>query len=86
MAQVGGVMMLSPRRKPGKIGAFFMAVDRVKFRKTVLPGDQLVIEVIAGRIKSKTGRVYGKAYVDGKVAAEGELMFALTWMENLLNF
>ena len=76
MAQVGGVMMLSPEENQGKL-AFFMAVDRVKFRKTVLPGDQLVIEVIAGRIKSKTGRVYGKAYVDGKVAAEGELMFAL---------
>lgn len=76
MAQVGGVMMLSPEENQGKL-AFFMAVDGVKFRKTVLPGDQLVIEVTAGRIKSKTGKVYGKAYVDDKIVAEGELMFAL---------
>ena len=76
MAQVGGVMMLSPQANQGKI-AFFMAADNVKFRKTVLPGDTLVMEVEAGRIKSRTGKVHAKAYVDGKVVAEADLMFAL---------
>ena len=76
MAQVGGVMMLSPEQNRGKI-AYFMAANDIKFRKVVVPGAQLVFEVEAGRIKSRTGQVYAKALVDGKVVAEAELMFAL---------
>lgn len=76
MAQVGGVMMLSPEENRGKL-AYFMAANDVKFRKTVVPGDQLTLEVIAGRLKAKIGQVFAKAYVEGKVAAEAELMFAL---------
>lgn len=76
MAQVGGVMMLAPEENRGKL-AFFMAADNIKFRKTVVPGDQLVLDVVAGKIKSKTGRVHGKALVDGKVVCEADLMFAL---------
>ena len=76
MAQVGGIMMLSAPENRGKI-AYFMAINEAKFRKVVAPGDQLIIEVEAGKIKSRTGQVFGKAYVNGKLAAEGELMFAL---------
>lgn len=76
MAQVGGIMMLSPDENRGKI-AYFMAINEAKFRKVVVPGDQLIFEVTAGRIKSRTGQVFGKAYVNGKLAAEAELMFAL---------
>ncbi len=76
MAQVGGVMMLAPQENRGKL-AFFMALDNVKFRKTVLPGDQLVLEVAAGKIKAKTGQVHARALVDGKIVAEADLMFAL---------
>ncbi|MBU1124636.1 MAG: bifunctional UDP-3-O-[3-hydroxymyristoyl] N-acetylglucosamine deacetylase/3-hydroxyacyl-ACP dehydratase [Candidatus Omnitrophica bacterium] len=76
LAQVGGVMMLVPEENRGKL-AFFLAANNIKFRKTVVPGDQLVLDVVAGKIKSKTGQVHGKAYVDGKVVAEADLMFAL---------
>lgn len=76
MAQVGGVMMLSLPENQGKI-AFFMMINNVKFRKTVVPGDQLVFEVTAGKMKSKTGQVFGKAMVDGKVVVEAEMMFAI---------
>lgn len=76
MAQVGGVMMLAPEENRGKL-AFFLAADNIKFRKTVLPGDQLVLDVTAGKIKTKTGQVHGKAFVDGKLVAEADLMFAL---------
>ncbi len=76
MAQVGGVMMLAPEENRGKL-AFFLAANNIKFRKTVLPGDQLVLKVEAGKIKSKTGQVYGKAYVEGKLVCEADLMFAL---------
>ena len=76
MAQVGGVMMLASEENRGKL-AFFMAIDNAKFRKTVVPGDQLVFEVEAGKMRSKIGSVHGKAMVDGKVVAEADLMFAL---------
>jgi len=76
MAQVGGVMMLASRENKGKL-AFFMAIDNVKFRKPVVPGDQLVLEVEAVKVKSKTGQVRGRALVEGKVVAEADLMFAL---------
>ena len=76
MAQVGGVMMLSPEENRGKL-AYFLAADNIKFRKTVVPGDQLVLDVVAGKIKTKTGQVHAKALVDGKVVAEADLMFIL---------
>jgi len=76
MAQVGGVLMLSPSENRGKL-AFFMAANNVKFRKPVIPGDQLRIEVVAGKIRSRTGQVTTKAFVDDELAAEAELMFAL---------
>ncbi len=76
MAQVGGVLMLSPRENRGKM-AFFMAANNIKFRKPVVPGDQLVLEVEVGKLRSKTGQVTTKARVDGEVVAEAELMFAL---------
>ena len=76
MAQVGGVMMLASKENKGKL-AFFMAIDNAKFRKTVVPGDRLVFEVVAGKMRSKIGTVHGKALVDGKVVAEADLMFAL---------
>lgn len=76
MAQVGGVMMLSQEENRGKL-AFFMAANNVKFRKPVLPGDQLVLRVEAGKIKSKTAQVFAKALVDGKVVAEADFVCAL---------
>jgi UDP-3-O-[3-hydroxymyristoyl] N-acetylglucosamine deacetylase/3-hydroxyacyl-[acyl-carrier-protein] dehydratase len=76
MAQVGGFMMLSNPANRGKL-AFFMLINNAKFRKTVVPGDQLVFEVVAVKIKSKTGQVHGTASVDGTVVAEADLMFAL---------
>lgn len=76
MAQVGGVMMLSLEQNKGKL-AYFLAADNVKFRKTVLPGDKLILEVEVGKLKSKTGLVRSRALVDSKVVAEADLMFAL---------
>ncbi len=76
MAQVGGVLMLADEENKGKL-AYFMAANNVKFRKPVVPGDQLVIEVTTGKIKKRTGTVLTKAFVDNRVVAEAELMFAL---------
>jgi UDP-3-O-[3-hydroxymyristoyl] N-acetylglucosamine deacetylase/3-hydroxyacyl-[acyl-carrier-protein] dehydratase len=76
MAQVGGIILLNKPENRGKL-AYFMAVDKVKFRKPVVPGDQLIIEAELGKLRSRTGQVIGRALVDGKVVCEGELMFAV---------
>ena len=76
MAQVGGIILLNKPENHGKL-AYFMAVDKVKFRKPVVPGDVLVIEAELGKLRTRTGQVHAQALVDGKVVCEGELMFAL---------
>ncbi len=76
MAQVGGVMLLAAEANRGKL-AFFLSIDNVKFRKPVVPGDQLILEVEAVKIKSKTGQVRGVAKVDGKIVAEADFVCAL---------
>ncbi len=76
MAQVGGVLMLSAPEHRGKV-AYFMAIDKVKFRKTVVPGDTLELETTVTKIRSRTGQMHATAKVAGKVVAEADLMFAL---------
>ncbi len=76
MAQVGGVLMLSKTENRGKL-AYFLSIDRVKFRRAVTPGDQLRLEVQVLKMRSKTGQVQGKAYVEDRLAAEALLMFTL---------
>ncbi|MEI6632771.1 MAG: bifunctional UDP-3-O-[3-hydroxymyristoyl] N-acetylglucosamine deacetylase/3-hydroxyacyl-ACP dehydratase [Chlamydiota bacterium] len=74
LAQTAGVLMLNTPENLGKL-AFFMGIENAKFRKPVIPGDQLRLEVEVIRWKTKTGKVRGVAYVDGKVAAEADLTF-----------
>lgn len=76
MAQVAGVLMLNKKENVGKY-AYFMSLENAKFRKTVLPGDQLRLEVEIVRLRSKTGQVHTKALVNGEVVSEADLMFAL---------
>ena len=73
MAQVGGVLMLSKEENRGKL-AYFMSIDNVKFRRAITPGSQVVLQVEVIKMKSKVGRLQGKAFVDGKLAAEGFFM------------
>ena len=75
LAQVACVTMFSCDEYKGKL-AFFMAINNAKFRKPVVPGDQLRLEIEVGKVRSKTGMVNARALVDGAVVAEGELMFA----------
>lgn len=76
MAQLAGILMLSKKEHRGKL-AFFMGIDKVRFRKPVLPGDQLRLEVEVGKLRTKTGEVHTRALVEGKVVAEATLLFAL---------
>ncbi|WP_031514071.1 3-hydroxyacyl-ACP dehydratase FabZ [Desulfofalx alkaliphila] len=76
MAQVGAVALLSMPEYKGKI-AFFAGIDKVRFRRQVVPGDQLNIEVEIIKLRGKIGKGQAKARVEGQVAAEAELMFAI---------
>ncbi len=76
LAQVGGVVMLSRPDLRGKI-AYFMSVDYCKFRQTVVPGDELRMEVEVLRCRPKTGQCSGRAYVGGKLVCEAEVKFAI---------
>jgi 3-hydroxyacyl-[acyl-carrier-protein] dehydratase len=76
MAQVGGVLLLAQADNEGK-QAYIGGVDKVRFRRRVIPGDQLRIEVEIVKVKGDIGRVSATATVDGQVAGEGLFSFAL---------
>lgn len=76
MAQVGGIMMLRSR-KDKRLTPFLTGIDKLRFRKPVVPGDQIRIESELLGFKSNIGKVKARALVDNQVVAEGEMMFAL---------
>jgi UDP-3-O-[3-hydroxymyristoyl] N-acetylglucosamine deacetylase/3-hydroxyacyl-[acyl-carrier-protein] dehydratase len=74
MAQVAGILMLRRTENFGKL-AFFMSADNVKFRKPVIPGDQIVIEADLTRARKNIGRAKCVCKVGADVVSEAELMF-----------
>ena len=76
MAQTAGILMLSRPENRGKL-AYFMSMDRVKFRKTVVPGDQLILKIDVVKMKLRTILIHGLAFVEDKIVAEAEMMFSL---------
>ena len=81
MAQTGGVLarLSVPQvlEKEGGGNIAFMAMDQVKFRKPVVPGDQLILELTALRTGSRVWKMAGKAFVGETVVTEAELMAAI---------
>lgn len=77
LAQVGAVAILQMEANRNKL-AMFAGIDGVRFRGQVVPGDTLQLEVDITRMKASIGKGHARATVDGKVVAEGEIMFALT--------
>jgi 3-hydroxyacyl-[acyl-carrier-protein] dehydratase len=75
MAQVGGVAALTMKENIGKL-AFFLSIDNAKFRRPVVPGDQLRIEVDLLKAKMGVIKIHAVAKVDDKVATEADMMFA----------
>jgi UDP-3-O-[3-hydroxymyristoyl] N-acetylglucosamine deacetylase/3-hydroxyacyl-[acyl-carrier-protein] dehydratase len=73
MAQVGGMLVLGTEDISDKV-VYFMSLDNVKFRRPVLPGDQLRCEVEMIQFRGKTCKMKGVAFVDGQVVAEAEMM------------
>jgi 3-hydroxyacyl-[acyl-carrier-protein] dehydratase len=75
IAQVGAVAVLGMPENRGKI-AFFAGVDEVRFKRQVVPGDTLRLEVTMTRLRGPIGQGVGEATVDGELACRGSFMFA----------
>lgn len=76
MAQLGGILLSQKLEHTGKL-AVLLSMDKVKMRHPVVPGDQLLLEAVAVRVKSRTGHVRCKAFVGEKLAAEADIKFML---------
>ncbi|MEH7300023.1 MULTISPECIES: 3-hydroxyacyl-ACP dehydratase FabZ [Neobacillus] len=76
LAQVGAVAMLKKEENRGRL-AFFAGIDGCRFKKQVKPGDQLRLEVEIIRLRGPIGKGKAVATVDGEVACEAEITFAL---------
>ena len=76
LAQTGAVLLLSAAENKGRL-AFFAGIEKARFRRPVVPGDTLRLEVgLSGR-SGRFGKGQGRALVDGKLVAEAEFTFAL---------
>ncbi len=74
MAQAGGILAVKSNfQQLGNKLAYFLAIDKVKFRKPVVPGDQLILELTALRRGQKVWKMQGKAFVRESLVAEAEL-------------
>ena len=75
LAQAGGILASEIRgsQKQGEI-IYFMGMDGVRFRKPVVPGDQLMLEARVLKMRSRVAKMAGRALVDGQLVAEAELM------------
>ena len=77
MAQTGGCLLMQEYEDRAKKVIYFMGIDAVKFRKPVLPGDQLVMEVKVIQFKGRICKMRGEAFVNGQKVAEAEFMSML---------
>lgn len=76
MAQVGAVILMSNEQFKGKT-AYFAGINKVRFKKKVIPGDVLRMEVEIVKLRGSIGVGKGKTFVDDKLACEGEFLFAI---------
>ena len=76
LAQLAAAAVLADERYSDRL-PLFGGIDRARFRRQVVPGDTLELEVSIGRLSARAGRGRGVARVDGRVACEAELLFVL---------
>ena len=76
MAQISGILLSQRLEHTGKV-AVLLSMDRVKMRRPVRPGDQLILQAETLHVRSRTGHCQCRALVGGEVAAEAEIKFML---------
>jgi UDP-3-O-[3-hydroxymyristoyl] N-acetylglucosamine deacetylase/3-hydroxyacyl-[acyl-carrier-protein] dehydratase len=76
LGQLGGILLCQKLEHTGKL-AVLLSMDKVKMRHPVVPGDQLILEAVTVRVKSRTGHVRCRAFVKDKIAAEADIKFML---------
>ncbi len=76
LAQLGGIAVLADERYSKKL-PLFGGIERARFRRQVVPGETLELEVTVGRLSARAGTGHGRAHVDGKTACEADLLFVL---------
>ena len=76
IAQVGAIAVLTDERFAGKL-PLFGGLDGARFRRQVLPGDELTLEVELGRMSARAGKGSGRATVDGELACSCDLLFVV---------
>jgi len=76
IAQVGAILILAKEENRQRL-PFFAGIERVRYRRPVHPGDVVVIEALVRRLRSRMGVLHGIARVEGQVAVEGTMTFAL---------
>jgi len=74
IAQLGAYAVLSDERFAGKL-PLFGGVEKTRFRRQVLPGDTLTVEIELGRMSARAGKGSGRAHVGGETACQAELLF-----------
>ena len=74
MAQTAGILLNKVLKSEGKI-SYYLGVDNAKFRRMVVPGDQVRMEIKLLRLRLGMAKVAGRALVDGELACEAEMMF-----------
>jgi 3-hydroxyacyl-[acyl-carrier-protein] dehydratase len=80
MAQVAGILAFKSGAKGSSV--FFMSIEKAKFRKPVVPGDQLSLVVSVIQNRGNVWKCAGEAFVDGKLVAEAELTAMVTGEDN----
>ena len=83
LAQAGGILIYNSIPDPEKKIFFLSKIDKAKFRRPVVPGDQLRFEIELLRLKNRYCHYKGKALVDGEIAAECEVVASVTDIEKL---
>ncbi len=76
LAQLGGIAVLLDPRYAGKL-PLFGGIERARFRRQVVPGDTLELEVTMDRLSARAGKGHGTASVGGQTACEAELLFVI---------
>jgi 3-hydroxyacyl-[acyl-carrier-protein] dehydratase len=76
LAQLGAVAVLTDERFAGKL-PLFGGIDSARFRRQVVPGDVLDLEVELGRMSARAGKGHGRASVGGQTACEADLLFVI---------